>query len=261
MNLTIQILLAIAAMLMLAFGLVGFVVMYQRRVLAHQMELKKINELKELELTQASIRSEEKEKMRIASELHDDVGATLASVRLFLYKDKDADFDADAIQLSKDLLDQSIEKIRNISHKLQPATLQHLGLELSLQALLETLDKSGNIAARHIVRQKLPRASDNAEMAAYRIIQELIANMLKHAGATEVTLETDADAHNIIIIFTHDGTGLTQEEYEQQIFKKGATGLKNILNRLKSVGASLSFYKEDEYYKTLLIVPLDFQLK
>src|SRR3954464_4308784 len=103
------------AMLTLALGIIFFVILYQRRVISHQIELKKINDQKELELIRASIQSEEEERMRIASELHDDVNATLASVRLYLYKEKDVQYDEQIINLSKQLLDESIEKIRNIS--------------------------------------------------------------------------------------------------------------------------------------------------
>jgi signal transduction histidine kinase len=258
MNVQLLISIGITVMLLLAFGVIFFVMLYQRRVIAHQVELKKINEQKELELLQASIQSEEQERMRIAAELHDDVGATLASARLFLYKDKGAAFNENIINQSKVLLDESINKIRNISHKLQPATLQHLGLELSLQSLIETLNKSGNIKAGHIKKCMLPRATDNAELAAYRISQEIIANILKHAGATTIVLETDANAEGIRILFSHDGVGLTQESYEEQIYKKGSTGLKNIVNRLKSINGAIQFYTNDEvWYKTLLIIPLD----
>jgi two-component system, NarL family, sensor kinase len=140
MNLSSMIVIGICAMLILAIGIIFFVILYQRRVIAHQQELKKINAEKELELVQASIRSEEGERNRIAAELHDDVAATLSSARLFMYKNKDADFDEERINQSKKLLDESIKKIRDISHKLQPSHLQHLGLQLSLQSLLETLN-------------------------------------------------------------------------------------------------------------------------
>ena len=253
---------AIAAMLLMSFGIIFFVVVYQRRVIAHQIELKKINDLKELELIQASIQSEENERMRIASELHDDVGVTLASARLFLYKEKDAVFDEDIINQSKELLDQGITKIRNISHKLQPATLQHLGLELALQSLVETIDRSGKIRGKYIAGTTLPRLADHVELAAYRISQELLANIIKHSDATEITLNTSSTADTLNIVYTHNGQGMTQEMYEEQIYKKGATGLKNIVNRIKSINAGIKFYEADKiYYITELIIPLSSSLK
>ncbi len=244
-------------MLLLAFSIVFFVVIYQRRIISHQLELKKISEQKELELIQASIQSAEVERARIASELHDDVGATLASARLFLYKAKDASFNEDGINQSKELLDESIGKIRNISHKLQPATLQHLGLQLALQSLVEVINGSGKIKTRYIIREPLPRVNDAIELAAYRISQELINNIIKHADASHIEMELGIKQQHIVISFSHDGVGLTNEMYLELVYKKGATGLKNIVNRLKAVNASIHFYKEDEqWYKTMITLPM-----
>jgi len=251
-----MIVMGICAMLILAVGVIFFVILYQRRVISHQLELKRINKQREKELIQASIQSEESERMRIASELHDDVGATLASARLFLYKAKDAAYDDNAINHSKKLLDESISKIRSISHNLQPVSLQYLGLELSLRSLIETLNQSGSINAVYSVKNLQPRMADHTELAAYRICQELTTNIIKHSLAQYISLETATTDESINIVFTHDGKGMTQEFYEQQIYKKGAIGLKNIVNRLKSIHGVLHFYKEAHLYKTELRIPL-----
>lgn len=249
-------LLGVLSMIVLALGVIFFVILYQRRIIAHQQELKEINEQKETELIQAAIQSEEDERNRIATELHDDVAATLASARLFLYKGKDVPFDDEKISQSKELLDESIKKIRAISHKLQPSLLQHLGLQSALQSLIETLNNSGNIDAKFTAKNTVPRISDNIELSAYRISQELIANILKHTQAARISIATDVIETSIVILFTHDGIGMTHELYQEQIYKKGSTGLKNIVNRLKSINGSISYYVGDEgLYKTELKIP------
>lgn len=255
MNWPLLLVIGIVVMLLLAISIIFFVVLYQRRVITHQLELKNINTQKELELIQAAIKSEEDERLRIASELHDDVNATLASARLFLYKHKDALFDENSINQSKELVDESIAKIRDISHKLQPVTLQ-LGLYVSLRAMIEKLNRSGKIAATYEASDTLPRMPDNVELAAYRIAQELIVNMIKHANVTQIHGDVRADAKEVTIRFEHDGIGMTQDVYEEQIYKRGATGLKNIVNRSKAINASLSFYKADPVYNVELRIPL-----
>lgn len=253
---SLLILSAIAVMLLLSLGVIFFVMLYQRRIIAHQQELKLINQQKELELIQASIQSEEIERMRIASELHDDVAATLASARLFLYKEKDASYNEAIINQSKELLDEGIVKIRNISHKLQPAILQHLGLQQALESLTDVINRSGIISATHTALSPLPRIPDSTELAIYRIAQELLTNMLKHAQPSSISLHTLAANHHIQIVLAHNGIGLTQHTYEELIYKKGATGLKNIVNRIKSINATIRFYQEqDGYYKIELTVP------
>jgi two-component system NarL family sensor kinase len=255
-NLPLLIGIGITVMLLLGAGIILFVILYQRRVIAHQETLKKINEQNEIDLIQAAIRSEEDERSRIATELHDDVAATLATARLFLYKGKDAGFDEERINQSKDLLDDSIRKLRNISHKLQPSMLQHLGLELSLQSLIETLNKSGNIRAEYIAQSELAEVPESVGLSTYRIAQELITNILKHAQSTSITLYGGTVDNAIVLTFIYDGYGLTNDMYQQLIYKKGSTGLKNIVNRLKSISAAIRYYREDELYKTEVRIPL-----
>lgn len=240
-------------MLALALGIIFFVVMYQRRVIRHQHEIKKINDQKQLELIQASIQGEEEERMRIASELHDDVGATLSSVRLFLHSA--AQNDPDIINQSKELLDDSIRKVRNISHKLQPALLQQLGLQASLDSFAAMMSKSGNIKITY-EGIALPRMDENIEMSIYRMVQELTSNIIRHAGATTIKIETlqQTDAFNTVL--THNGNGLTEEMYHEYIYKKGAIGLKNIVNRLKTINGTIEFTKTGDEYGIIIQTPL-----
>lgn len=239
-------------MLLLALGIVVFFVLYQRRIINHELEIKEINERKQLELLQASIQSEEEERQRIAGELHDDVGATLSSIRLFLHK---ADTNAELLVESRQLLDLSIQKVRDISHKLQPDTLYRLGLQTSLEAFCETISKSGSISVRYVAGYRLPRLQDNVELSVYRIVQELVNNIVKHAHATVVTIETKIDTGELVLTMVHDGNGMTNEVFEERTYKKGAIGLKNIVNRLNSIKGAIDFSKAANNYLITLQIP------
>lgn len=253
-HLTTLIIIGIGAMLLLALGVILFVVLYQRRVINHQVELERINLQKQQELLQASIQSEEEERARIASELHDDIGATLSSVRLFLHH---ADADKEHLEQSKQLLDDSIKKLRDISHKLQPATLFHLGLEQSIHATADVINKSGSMQINYHTTATLPRLSEQVELSVYRILQELLNNIIKHANATIVDIQTSIDNHTLSLHLSHNGKGLTTDSYQELIYKKGAIGLKNIENRIKSVRASINFYTDNNQYGVLLTVPIE----
>jgi signal transduction histidine kinase len=230
---------AIAAMLLLAFGIVFFVVLFQRRIIRHQQQLKKINEEKQQELLIASIESEEKERMRIASELHDDIGTTLTSIKLLLYNTT-LSSPSDNILLSNKLLEESIKKIRTLSHNLQPSTLLHLGLNASLTSLADTINKSGvvKITCQLTTNNLL---NENDSLAAFRIVQELTNNILKYAAATYIHLESHSDNSHFHLTLSHDGQGLSQKQYDILLQKKDGIGLKNIKNRIQSVSGIIEF--------------------
>jgi signal transduction histidine kinase len=254
-NLVSLIIIGVVAMLTLALGIIFFVVMYQRKVIRHQHEIKRINDQKQLELIQASIQGEEEERMRIAAELHDDVGATLSSVRLFLHSAQ-KNTDAAIIGQSKELLDDSIQKIRNISHKLQPALLQQLGLQASLESFAAMMSKAGKIKMSYSSSSELPRMDENIEMSIYRIVQELTNNIIRHAGARAIAIETILLPTSFSTVMRYDGIGLTEETYRENIYKKGAIGLKNIVNRLKTINATIEFSKSGDEYSIAINTPI-----
>ena len=247
---------AISTMLIMAFGIIFFVVMYQRRVIKHQEDINKINRQKELELVQAAVRGEEEERTRIAAELHDDVGATLASVKLFMRgQDKGAD-NPPGFSQSKELIDETIDKVRGLSHRLQPAVLKQFGLDAALKSFFDSFKNTGNINIDY-TPQKLPRIDDNKELAAYRIIQELVNNTIKHANATFIACYCKDVDKSIAVYFTHDGTGLTESTFQELLYKKDAIGLKNIITRLKAVNGTISFTHENNKYTTQINIPYE----
>jgi signal transduction histidine kinase len=259
MNILTLVIIAALTMLCLAVGLILFVVIYQRRVINHQQQLKDLNRKKQEELIQASIRSEEEERMRIAAELHDDVGATLSSIRLMLHQvgRHATPQSAPAVQQVQSLLDDCIQKVRNLSHQLQPGTLQYLGLAKSLQSLAELLNRSGQISVRFHEAEGWPSLPAEPELALYRIVQELLNNIIKHAGASSVHIETAQEAGTALIRIRHNGHGLTNETYHEMLYKKGAIGLKNIESRLRAARASITFpVPEDAQFSAGIVLSL-----
>jgi len=92
----------------------------------------------------------------------------------------------------------------------------------------------------------------------FRIIQELINNCIKHAHATNITIQAflKDNNHLLCIIISYNGTGIEQDQYREMISKKGAIGLKNVIGRLKVVNGSITFAKTaDDKYEIFLSIP------
>lgn len=255
-ELSLLIRIAIVVMIILAITIILFVVFYQRRVIAHQQQINNLNRQKEKELTEAAIRAEEDERNRIAAELHDDVGATLASVRLYLRMADKEGARSEAFAQSQQLIDESINKVRSLSHRLQPAMLQKLGLEMALHSFFDVFNKSGVLQIEYD-GAGLPVLDENKSLAVYRIMQELVNNTLKHADADRVEVHAERSGGEWQICYSHNGRhGITEERFQEYIYKKNATGLKNIVNRLKVLNGSLSFDKEENWYHTIIHIPM-----
>jgi signal transduction histidine kinase len=247
-DLLILIAIGMGVMLLLALAIILFVIYYQKRITTISLQQEK-------ELTEAAIHAEEEERMRIAAELHDDVGATLTSVKLYLQMAEQEGASTEVFAQSQRLIDESIGKLRSLSHRLQPAILLRMGLTSALLDFFELFNKSGAI---HIefTGQDLPHIEDNIALATYRIVQELLNNTLKHAGATRAEVTTEVNDNTLTLCFSHNGKGITEELFNEYIYKKNATGLKNIVNRLKVVNGSISFEQEKNWYHTIITIPL-----
>lgn len=247
-------------MLLMALGIILFVLMYQRRVIQSQIEIERVNKEKQAELIHASIQSEEEERSRIAAELHDDIGAHLTSVRMYVVSAMNKPDNQATLQQAKAILDESIKKVRELSHKMQPGMLLHLGLIASLASFAKMISQSGNIHIRlHEGAISLPKLNETVALYAYRIVQELITNIIRHGNAEKVDIYCQVKNNTLLIHLQHNGQGLQQADFERLIYKTGASGLKNLVNRLSLLHADISFSlnNENNLYEIRINIPLN----
>ncbi|MBW7892031.1 MAG: two-component sensor histidine kinase, partial [Chitinophagaceae bacterium] len=205
-------------MLALAIGLVLFIIFHQRRVIRYQLKLKEMEEEQQKILLNASIRWQEEERQRIAADLHDDAGPLLATARLYLNENlvkQDINTQLQSIYNAKQIIDDTIQLIRNISHSLMPPTLKNFGLESAVNDLFQKISASGVIKAScrfHDYRQRL---RPEQELLVFRIIQELVNNIFKHSNASFIHVTQNYNEDRFFIRLHHDGRGITQADVER----------------------------------------------
>jgi signal transduction histidine kinase len=250
-----------AGMLLLVFAIILFVVMHQRKVINYQLELKKANEEQQTRLMLAAIESEETERKRISAELHDDVGALLSAVKLYLNQIQPSHLNdqskIETLNESKSLLNDTVQTVRNLSANLQPATIKDFGLLSTLQNFCDKLNHSSGLKITIDVQGNISRFQDEHELAAYRILQELTNNIIKHADAQCIHFSLLQKNNDILQIFIeYNGNGLSQEEFEHKLYKMQGLGLKNIQNRLNILKGSVHFQKGDNTNTISVQIPV-----
>jgi two-component system NarL family sensor kinase len=247
-------------MLILAIGLIVFIVLHQRRVILYQMTLQKMEEEQQTRLLNASIRSQEEERQRLAADLHDDAGPLLATARLYLNENLihlEKSIQIQHITAAKSVIDDTIHLIRNISHSLMPPTLKNFGLESALNDLFQKISGSGNFNASCRFHDYRHRLKLEHEQIAFRILQELVNNILKHSNASFINVTQNTNGSKLYIRLHHDGTGLTQPEFDRLVTSSGGLGLKNIQSRLKVLDGKIQFEKDipESYFKVTIELP------
>lgn len=250
-----------AGMLVLAIALVVFIVFHQRKVIKYQMQLQRLEEEQQKILLNASIRWQEEERQRIAADLHDDAGPLLATARLYLNENllkQDMSTQLQSIYNAKQIIDDTIQLIRNISHSLMPPTLKNFGLESAINDLFQKISGTGAINAScrfHDYRQRLV---PEQELLVFRVVQELINNILKHSNSSFMHITQNISEGRFFLRLHHDGRGITQDDFQKMNKSSLGLGLKNIQSRMKVLHGNINFEKDlsQTYYKITIDIPV-----
>lgn len=249
-------------MLALAMCIVIFVIFHQRRIIRYNTQLKKLEEEKQQILLNASIRFQEEERNRIAADLHDDAGPLLATARLYLNENlvnQEKAQQLQSIYSAKQIIDDAILLIRNISHSLMPPTLKNFGLESATTDLFQKISGSGSLNASARFHDYRTRLKVDQELLVFRIIQELVNNIIKHSNAGFIHLTQNNSNSNMYFRLHHDGTGIVQDEFEKLNHSALGLGLKNIASRVKVLKGRIFFEIDHSktYYKVTIEVPIE----
>ena len=189
----------------------------------HELELA---HQKEISLQYTSV--QEGERKRIAEVLHDDIGNKLNILSLWINND-----DTWNNERSKEIIIQQIPKLieatRTISHSLYPANLEKFGLILTIEALISNVNKS--LSVQLILNHTYQKRPLSFEVQVYRIIQEFLSNVIKHAKATKMLIHIRETDSLLTIILSDNGVG-----FNTDLLQKGM-GLNNIDSRIQSINA------------------------
>lgn len=244
-------------MLTLAVGLIVFIIFHQRKVIRYQGTLQRMEQDQQRMLLNASIRLQEEERQRLAADLHDDAGPLLATARLYLNENlvnMDKASQLQSIYNAKQIIDDTIQLIRNISHSLMPPTLKNFGLESALNDLFQKISGSGSLNASCRFHDYKERLKTEDELILFRVLQELVNNILKHSNASFIHVTQNINGDRFFLRLHHDGRGLTQADFEKLNKSPVGLGLKNIQSRLKLLSGNIYFEKDvsQTYYKVTI---------
>lgn len=257
---TTALLLGTLGMLTLVIGLVVFIVFHQRKVIRYQMQLQMMEQEQQKVLLNASVRMQEEERQRIAADLHDDAGPLLATARLYLNENlvnQDKATQLQSIFQVRQILDDTIQLVRNISHSLMPPTLKNFGLESAVNDAIQKIGGSGIINASSRFHDYKERLKVDTELLVFRVVQELINNILKHSHSSFIHITQHMHDDNFVLRIHHDGKGIVQTDYERLNKSRLGLGLKNINSRMRVAQGRIAFEKDasQTYYKVTIEIP------
>ncbi|MEQ8909075.1 MAG: sensor histidine kinase [Vicingaceae bacterium] len=247
-GLSIVLLLILGVVLALSFRF------YKQKRRINEMELSikdsKLDELlssQESSVLAAIVKGQNEERERVAKELHDRLGGTLAALKMSL-KQKSGQLSGEEM----DIVNEAVKEVRSISHNLSTGVAQQFGFNQAVELLVERMKGSTSIQFELFLHKDIAKLGQSTGIELYRIVQELLANTLKHANATEVSLQTNFNDGVFNLIYEDNGRGFDTKSTKAE---KGI-GLYNIKQRVESIGGHLNI---DSMPKrgTIVIVDID----
>ena len=184
--------------------------------------------------------AQEIDRQRIARELHDSLGALASALKLNWggYNNSDNNVNNSILNTTSNLLDHLTNEIRRVSHELMPSSLKNNGLVAALDEIYSNHNTPViRIISDHYNRQSL---SEKQEITVLRVIQELITNSLRHANASEISVQLVSEEQKVSIIYEDDGKGLSNLD------SFNGMGYQNICSRLKYLQGKMEIQSSPE---------------
>ena len=223
---------------------------YKRKI--YHKQLKAIQQEKEIQVLQALMQGEEKERTRIARDLHDEVAGMLAAAKMHM---NSLVLQAQEIIQHKgyhqvvDLLDEASVSVRKTAHNLMPEVLLQHGLDKALHRFCANISNDQLLVVQYDSWGEMGRFSAGFELSVYRIVQELLNNTIKHAKATEANVQLSFQNNVLSITIEDNGVGLDSNNLSGD--GTGMNSLRSRVNALKGnmdvaseIGKGVSVYLE-----------------
>ena len=246
----------IALLLLLSIVAILF---YRKKQVEQQAKLNAEIAFQKEVRTKAIIEAEEKERRRIAQDLHDGIGQLLSAAKLNL-SNLDSNIpnqtveQKSAMQNALSLVDDSVKEVRAVSHNMMPNTLIKLGLASAVREFITKLGNAPTLKAELEIVGLDTRLDNQIEIVLYRVIQEVVNNIIKHAKASQISMQLIRHDNELNIIIEDNGIGFDTNKLDS--FK--GIGIKGIQTRIEFLNGTVDFDSSLGRGTTVIIdVPLN----
>jgi two-component system, NarL family, sensor kinase len=247
-------------LLIVAIGIIVLVLVYQKKQLQYIGEKKQLQVTFEKEILESKLEIQEQTLKNISQEIHDNIGQVLSLVKLNINTMNCNE----PIQLqnkitdSRQLITKAIQDLRDLSRSLNTDYIVESGLSKALEYELDIIKKSGGYQVKFDIEGKQYRLGNQQELIMFRIVQEALHNIIKHAKATIIEVRILFEPDLVILKIIDNGTGFDASRIEQNDYSKLGLGIRNMRNRANIINTHFQITSTLEKGTTVVLtLPLE----
>lgn len=234
------VIIGVLLLLLMAVALLLFFFFSRKKIIEKELEKKDMELSHQKEVIHAIIITQEKERKRIAQDLHDEISSKLNVINLNSNFLLDGGLTPEEYtKVNKNILkvtDKALESARKIAHDLLPPILEKFGLEPAIEELADSYNTSKQVDLQADVDYPNERLNKTQELHVFRVIQELINNSIRHGKAKEINISLLENKGELSLTYADNGLGFSEEI----IAEKKGLGMKNIESRVELLNGELT---------------------
>jgi signal transduction histidine kinase len=246
------------AVLTMSVAIIISVIKYQKNVLKQKEVLAQTEKRFQTELLDATIIASEKERELIAKNIHDDIGVLTNVIKMnnsqIKVRLKDEDATSELIKTNNQLLLEINDNIKSISSDLVSPTLTRYGFVKALEQLCSKLPSTLKVHLNYPSEDM--RFDKKTESQMFRSCKEVLNNIIKHSSSSEITIDINFAAGQLMVSMCYNGSGIDNEEVKSIMKTNKGLGLKSIYGRMQILGGQVNYFKKQGINEVSLSVPI-----
>jgi two-component system NarL family sensor kinase len=241
--------------IIVAIGIVILVLVYQKKQLHYLREKEQLKVTFEKEILGSKLEIQEQTFINISQEIHDNIGQVLSLVKLNINTMSDASPEAlqDKINTSKHLITKAIQDLRDLSKSLNTDYITELGLIRSIEYELELIQKTGSHTVQFNIEGKTYRLEKQQELIFFRIVQEALHNIIRHAKATAIDVQLVFKPEIFTLKIADNGVGFDTSPQELNNYSTMGLGIRNMRNRANIINTDFKLMSTPEKGTTIIL--------
>ena len=239
-----------------ATGIILLVLIYQKRQLQYLREKEQLKVSYEKEILTTQLEIQEQTFKNISQEIHDNIGQVLSLVKLNIYTLDNAPPQAfhEKLDNSKELITKAIQDLRDLSKSMNTDYISELDLVRSIEYELEMIQKTGTYKVEFNTNGKAYRLNRQEELVLFRIVQEVLHNIIRHAKANAIYVKAMFDKESFALQIADNGKGFDASRISSNNLEGLGLGIRNMHNRAKMINADFKLSSTLQKGTTVTVV-------